>query len=145
MSGRARGIRIPEELEHDIEREAEERGKSWSATTTELLTEAVRMRRAPGIAFADGPAGRRAVVAGSGIDVWEIVSAWKADGESYALLRENYPWLTDMQLRSALAYYRLYPAEIDARLERERYWTAERVREEMPYLTPPSPDDTRAE
>lgn len=137
MTGRARGIRIPEELEQDIEREAEERGKSWSATTTELLTEAVRMRRVPGIAFADGPAGRRAVVAGSGIDVWEVVNSWKSDEESYTLLRQNYPWLTDMQLRSALAYYRLYPAEINARLERERHWTAERVRDEMPYLTPP--------
>lgn len=137
MTGRARGIRIPEELEQDIEREAEERGKSWSATTTELLTEAVRMRRVPGIAFADGPAGRRAVVAGSGIDVWEVVNSWKSDEESYTLLRQNYPWLTDMQLRSALAYYRLYPAEIDARLERERHWTAERVRDEIPYLTLP--------
>jgi uncharacterized protein (DUF433 family) len=137
MPGRARGIRIPVELESDIEREAEERGKSWSATTAELLTEAVRMRRVPGVAFTDGPSGRRAVLAGTGHDVWEVVASWKAEGESYPLLRENYPWLTDMQLRSAIAYYRSYPREIDSRLERERRWTPERVREEMPFLDPP--------
>jgi uncharacterized protein (DUF433 family) len=137
MSGKSRGIRIPEALEQEIEREAEERGKSWSATTAELLTEAVRMRRAPGVVFADGPAGRRPVIAGTGLDVWEVIAAWKAAEGSYASLREDFPWLTDIQLRSALAYYRLYPAEIDARLEREAYWTPERVRQELPFLAPP--------
>ena len=41
---------------------------------TKLHSEAVKMRRAPGIVFADGPSGRRAVVAGSGLDVWEIMA-----------------------------------------------------------------------
>jgi hypothetical protein len=77
--------------------------------------------------------------------VWEVVSSWKADEESCSLLRQNDSRLTDMQLRSALAYYRLYPADIDARLERERHWTAERVRDEMPYLAPLPADGTRAE
>ena len=36
------------------------------------------MRRAPGIVFADGPAGRRAAVGGTGLDVWEIVATWRA-------------------------------------------------------------------
>ncbi len=65
---RARGIRIPDELAHDIAREAEARGVSWSAMTTSLLIEALKMRRVPGIVMVDGPTGRRAVVAGSGLD-----------------------------------------------------------------------------
>ena len=113
------------------------RGKSWSATTQELLDEAIRMRRAPGIVFADGPAGRRAAIAGSGLDVWEVIAAWRAMGEDLGRLRAGYPRLTEAQLRAAVSYYRLYPEEIDARLKRERSWTPERVRRELPFATPP--------
>ena len=136
MASRARGIRLPSALDEGIAREAETRGKSWSATTHELLDEALRMRRAPGIVFADGPAGRRAVVAGSGLDVWEVVATWRAGGGDWEDLRTDYPWLAEPQLRAALAYYELYPAEIDARLAREERWTADRVRRELPALAP---------
>ena len=59
MTQRSRGIRVSEPLAADIEREARRRQRSWSAIAAELLDEAIRMRRAPGIVFADGPAGRR--------------------------------------------------------------------------------------
>ena len=130
---KARGIRIPEELDREIEREAEERGKSWSAATAELLEEAIRIRRAPGITFADGPSGRRAVIAGTGLDVWEVVAAWQDCGQDYSELKQNFHWLNDSQIRAALSYYTLYPAEIDGRLERERRWTQERIKRELPF------------
>lgn len=136
MTARARGVRVPEPLDREIRREAELRGKSWSATTQDLLDEAIRMRRAPGVGFADGPAGRRAVIAGSGLDVWEVVASWRAMDEDFKRLRAGYPWLTEPQLRAALSYYRLYPLEIDERLERERSWTPERVRRELPFAEP---------
>jgi uncharacterized protein (DUF433 family) len=93
--------------------------------------EAVKMRRAPGIVFADGPAGRRAVIAGTGLDVWELVAAWLEGRRDFEDLRRNYEWLTEAQLRSALRYYELYPEEIDARLERERRWTPAAIRFEI--------------
>ena len=136
MATRAKGIRISDDLDEAIARESEVRGKSWSAMTTELLEEAIRMRRIPGIAFVDGPAGRRAVVGGTGLDVWEVISTWKTTDGSYESLRESYPWLTDAQLRAALAYYEVYPKEIDARLEREARWTPERVWQELPFSRP---------
>ncbi len=102
----------------------------------ELLEEAVRMRRVPGVAFADGPAGRRAVVEGTGLDIWEVIAAWRAGGDSYEFLRQSYPWLADAQLRAALDYYEVYPKEIDARLEREGQWTPERVRQDLPFARP---------
>jgi uncharacterized protein (DUF433 family) len=138
MTTKARGLRVSEELDREIAREARARGKSWSATTAELLEEAVRMRRAPGILFAAGPSGRRAVVAGTGLDVWEVVATWREAGDDFAALRERYPWLADPQLRAALAYYQLYPEEIDERLSREEEWTRERVRRELPFATPRS-------
>ena len=136
MATRAKGIRIPDELDQEISRESETRGKSWSATTTELLEEGIRMRRVPGIAFADGPSGRRAILAGTGLDVWEIIATWRAAAGSDTVLRQSYPWLTEPQLRAALAYYELYPDEINARLEIEAQWTPERVRRELPFLRP---------
>ncbi|MBN1425228.1 DUF433 domain-containing protein [Candidatus Fermentibacteria bacterium] len=133
MPARARGIRLGDVLEREIEREAEWRGKSWSATTAELLTEAIRMRRAPGVIFADGQMGRRALVSGTGLEVWEIVATWKEGGCSFQALREDHEWLSEAQLRAALSYYELYPEEIDARLERERRWAPETVRKELPF------------
>ena len=100
------------------------------------------MRRAPGIVFVDGPAGRRAVVAGTGLDVWEIVATSKQCDGDYDKLRRSYDWLTEPQLRAALGFYELYPEEIDGRLERERSWTPERVRRELPFSRPPRPGPT---
>ena len=94
----------------EIECEAARRAKSWSATAAELLEEAVRMRRAPGVVFAEGPAGRRAVVAGTGLDVWEVIAAWRAAGERLEKLKATYPWLAEAQIRSALGYLRALPA-----------------------------------
>ncbi len=119
MTQRPRGIRVPEPLAAEIEREAGRRNKSWSATAAELLEEGVRLRRAPGIVLVDGPAGRRAVVAGTGLDVWEIVAAWRECAEDFEALASRYPWLPGAALRGALGYYQLYPDEIDARLARE--------------------------
>jgi uncharacterized protein (DUF433 family) len=136
MATRAKGIRISDDLDQAIARESEVRGKSWSAMTAELLEEAIRMRRIPGIAFVDGPAGRRAVVSGTGLDIWEVISTWKTTDGGYESLRESYPWLTDAQLRAALAYYEVYPKDIDARLEREARWTPERVWQELPFTRP---------
>jgi uncharacterized protein (DUF433 family) len=136
MGTKAKGVRIPETLDREIERESDERGKSWSAMTAELLEEAIRMRRAPGILFADGPSGRRAVVGGTGLDVWEVISTWRDGRQDEAELRRNYPWLTEPQLRAALTYYQLYPQEIDRRLEQEAQWTPERVWREFPFARP---------
>jgi uncharacterized protein (DUF433 family) len=136
MASRARGIRLTEGLERAIERDAQLRGQSFTSTTSEMLAEAVRMRRVPGVVFTDGPAGRRATIAGTGLDVWEVIATWKDAGEQWGALRESYDWLTDFQLRSAVAYYKTYPEEIDARLAVEERWTPERVESELPFLSP---------
>ena len=101
--------------------------------TSALLADALKMRRVPGIVMVDGPTGRRAVVAGSGLDVWEIIATWQACERDEQQLAENYPWLTTPQLRAALAYYELYPDEIDQRLDREQQWTPERLQRDLPF------------
>ncbi len=127
-------LRIPEELDREISRELERRGeKEWTAGAIELLDEAVRLSRAPGIVFVEGRRGRRAAVAFSGLEVWEIIATWKEAGEVWEVLRGAYPELAEAQLRAALNYYALYPQEIDERLAREEHWTPERVAAELPF------------
>ena len=133
----ARGVRVPAELQDQIEREMERRDVGeWSTMVVELLREAIRARRAPGIVFVDGATGRRPVVAGSGLEVWEVVATWKEVGRNYDRLRSAYDWLSEPQLRAALSYYELYGREVDARLERESRLTAERVQNELPFTKP---------
>jgi uncharacterized protein (DUF433 family) len=134
----ARGVRLPSALDEAIQREADLRGSSWSALTTELLDEALRQRRAPGVAFVDGATGRRAVVAGTGLDVWEVVQAWQDAGEDLAPTCAAFPWLSELQVRAALGYYMLYPDDIDRRLAREEAWTRERLQAELPFALPRS-------
>ncbi|HVT16733.1 MAG TPA: DUF433 domain-containing protein [Thermoanaerobaculia bacterium] len=136
MPTKQRTLQISDELDREISQESADRDKTWSDLATELLDEAIRMRRAPGVVFADGPTGRRAVVAGTGLDVWEVVATWRACSGDFDQLRRNYEWLTEPQLRAALAYYKLYPGEIDARLTREAEWTPERIRVELPFARP---------
>lgn len=126
-------LRIPDRLDRDIRREIRHRGeRDWSKGAISLLEEGVRAARVPGVVFVQRRDGRRAAVAFSGLEVWEIIATWKA-GESWRALVDAYPELSETQLRAAVAYYRAYPEEIDERLEREAYWTPERVDEELPF------------
>lgn len=84
--------------------------------TTEVLSEAARMRRVPGIIFADGPTGRRARIAGTGIEVFEVIGHVHAVGDDWAASRAWHDMLSDAEFAAARAYYEAFPAEIDARL-----------------------------
>ncbi len=91
-----------------------------------------------GVELRNGPAGPRAVVSGTGLDVWEIVATWRELGQNFEQLHEAYYWLSAEQLESALAYYEHNPEEIEARLAREAEWTPEAVWERYPFSRPSS-------
>ncbi len=100
---------------------------------THALTEAEKLARAPGIVYADGPAGRRAKIEG-GLDVFELVRAWQSLDGDLTTLAENYPWMTLEQVQAGLRFYQLFPVEIDEWLARERE-IASRL-EAAPSVTP---------
>jgi len=137
MASIQKSIRIPEEAIKEIEALASSIGKDFSGLARDLLIEAVKMRRCPGIMFADDPAGRRARIAGTGIDVWELVATFKGLGESYEELRKAYHWLSEQQIRSALSYYALYPDEIDGRISCNEEIDQERILKRFPFLAKP--------
>lgn len=95
------------------------------------------MRRCPGITFADGPAGRRARIAGTGIEVWEFIAVFKGLEEDYDKLKEAYHWLSEQQIRAALSFYALYPKEIDTRIASNEEVTKDKVQKRFPFLSKP--------
>lgn len=134
MASIQKSIRLPEDAVQHIETYAKTIGMDFSGVVRDLLVEAVKMRRCPGIVFTDGPAGRRARIAGTGIDVWELIAAFKGMEEDYGRLKAAYHWLNEAQLRSALAYYALYPEDIEELVERNENATEARVLERFPFL-----------
>lgn len=102
----------------------------------ELFEEVERIRRVPWIIFTDAATGRRAEVAGSGLGVWEIMSIYRSLGESWDALKEWFEWLSDEQLNAALEYTRLYPEEINVRLEEQASFRIEDVWEKYPFTNP---------
>jgi uncharacterized protein (DUF433 family) len=144
MASVQKSLRIPRRIAEEIEDLGAEGGLDFSGVANQLLEEAVRMRRCPGVVFRVGPSGRRATVAGTGIDVWEIIATYHAVGRAERRLQKSYHWLTEPQLRAALAYYRLYPDEIDERLGRDGVITPEALRRRFPALAARRPDRARA-
>lgn len=101
-----------------------------------LLAEVEKMRRVPGIIFADGATGRRARIAGTGLEVFEIIIAYRSVNWNWEHLREAFHWLSEDQLRAALRYYELYKDEIDAHLAENDKYTPEYVYEHFPFSRP---------
>ena len=135
MSAVQKSLRIPQETLEEIERIAYESGRDFSSIAKDLLTEAIKMRKCPGIVFADGVSGRRARVAGTGLEVWEIITTYKSVNQDFDRLQKAYHWLSEQQLGAAMGYYVAYHEEIDQQIERNELWTKEAVVTHYPYLS----------
>lgn len=135
MSTVQKSIRLTETAVVEIENLAKASGREFSGLARDLLVEALKMRKCPGIVFADSPTGRRARIAGTGIDVWELVATFKGIKEDADQLRAAYHWLADAQIRAALSYYTLYPEEIDDLIHRNASLTEDQVLKQYPFLS----------
>jgi len=72
----------------------------------------------PGIVFRDGPAGRRAALAG-GPDVWEVIETLKGtglSGEQAVAATAEWGALPHAQVHAAVRYYVDFSDEVDARI-----------------------------
>jgi uncharacterized protein (DUF433 family) len=134
MRGIQKSLRLPEETLKEIEQLATETGRDFSTVTKDLLTEAIKMRRCPGIVFGEGVSGRRAKVAGAGIEVWEIISMYRSVGKNVKRVKKAYHWLSQEQLKAAIAYYSVYPEEINQLIKRNESWTKKKIQERYPFM-----------
>lgn len=134
MASIQKSIRLQEDIVREIEQLAQEGGRDFTAVTNELLEEAVKMKRCPGIVFTEGTSGRRARVAGTGIEVWEVIGSYKSVGSDYERLRKAYHWLTEQQLRAAIGFYQTYPEDVETLLGRNEEFSPDSMRRRHPFL-----------
>lgn len=109
-------IRFDESLLDRLRRRAKSvPGSTPSGLAQMLIDEGLRMAEHPGVAFRDGPSGRRASIA-SGPDIWEIIKYLKEiDERGPAALSAA---AADMslalsQVQLAVDYYLTFPNEIN--------------------------------
>src|SRR5579859_5934939 len=100
-------VRLNKTIMSPIRAKARASGKPVSRVIKEMLESVLRMQRFPGIVFVEGPSGRRAHLAGTGLDVWEVVRLLQ-EYQTAAKLRENFPRLSSIAIQIAHAYAKSY-------------------------------------
>ncbi len=80
------------------------------------VDEGLRHDAHPLIQFLDGPSGRRASLAGRGLDVWEVIATIRDNSGSIARAAD-YLQVPAGLVEAAVAYYGEYKAEIDQEIE----------------------------
>jgi hypothetical protein len=130
-------IRLSRQTEAFVAEEARRQRRSKSAVVEELTEEASKMRRFPGIAFRGAGARRRAWVIGAGMDVWEIIEAFRDFGSIDRMAAESE--LQRREIALSLAYAEKYPDEIDGAIAENRRPLNE-LQELYPFLDIASPE-----
>jgi uncharacterized protein (DUF433 family) len=141
-------IEIPDETGKAVEDLARETVQDVASLAAEMLTEAIKMRRVPGIVFVDegsSPA-RRACVPGTRIPVWEIAEYYEFVGRDREELHRGFDWLSGYQLDMALDYYAAFPDDILPHIKTEEEALADlhRLWEEIPQTSPHWPGRFRS-
>lgn len=88
------------------------------------VEEGLRMDEHPLVRFAEGPAGRRARLLGTGKDVWEIVATVR-DNDGDLAEAARYLEMPLGLVQAAVAYFGAYPDEIDQWIDLNEQETAE--------------------
>ena len=108
-------IRIDVATLDALRRRSAQSGEPIVRLAQRYIDEGMRLDRHPGIAFRDGPAGRRPVVVG-GPDVWEVIAAARSARERGEELIDALAARLGVpaeKIRIAVRYYAEYPDEID--------------------------------
>lgn len=111
-------IRMSQQTLARLDIGAQRRGEAKARTAERLIDEGLRMEDHPGVVFRDGPAGRRAALAG-GPDIWEVVETIKGTGltdEQAITATTEWGNLTHAQVRTAVRYYADFRDEVDTRI-----------------------------
>jgi uncharacterized protein (DUF433 family) len=115
-----RSFRFTEVTLSRLEARAHEIRETRTGLAERYVEEGLRMDEHPGIGFADGPAGRRAVVHATGLDVWEIVATVRQQPTGSTEAAARYLEVPTGVVRAAVRYYASFPAEIEDALDRQR-------------------------
>ncbi len=125
-------VRLDKSILSAVRAKARTTGKPVSRVIREMLELMLRMERFPGIVFVEGPTGRRAHLAGTGLDVWEVIGLLQ-EYQAVAKLYGDFPQLSPIVIQVARAYAEAYPEEINTFLELNDQ-TPDQLRKKLPWL-----------
>jgi uncharacterized protein (DUF433 family) len=109
-------LRLPEATLDRLGARARSRSVAPRTLAQRYVEEGLRTDEHPLIRFADGPAGRRARLVGTGLDAWEAIEVVRDnDGDERAAA--DYLVIPLGLVQAAVAYYGAYQAEIDESIE----------------------------
>jgi uncharacterized protein (DUF433 family) len=103
--------RLPQDVSKELRRFAERRRISTNAAAAQLLGEALRMEKFPGVSFRFTASGRQPFVTGTGMMVWELYHVWLDHKGDVKDVLKNYPHLKASQVNVAAAYASEFPRE----------------------------------
>jgi hypothetical protein len=112
--------RLDPRLKERLAQRAHDEGVSETSLVTRLLDEGLKTSAHPGIVYRDGPAGRRAAVAG-GPDVWEIVVALRHTrkrGDARVGAAAEQLGVAEQLVRTAVSFAAAYPDEVEVMIRR---------------------------
>lgn len=110
-SHRQFSVRVAAETFAELQRHAEEHGVPRNALTERYIAEGVKRDEHPGISFREGALGRRAVLDGTRLDVWQVIETIRNSDNSVQEAAE-YLGLPVGRVEAALSYYASYPSEV---------------------------------
>jgi uncharacterized protein (DUF433 family) len=128
-----RSFRLASSLSDRLRRHAEQSGESANSLGARYIEEGLRMDEHPLIRFRDGAGGRRAALAGTRLDVSQVIETLRNSDNSVERTAE-YLSLPETWVRACVRYYAAYPGEVDTFAERshamgareEELWRGER-------------------
>jgi len=114
---RPRSFRFSSSVLAALEERARERGESTTAVAERYLEEGLRRETHPLIVFRDGVAGRRPALAGTRLDVGQVIETLRHSGNAVVETAEHLN-IPEAYVRAAVRYYADYRDEVDAWQER---------------------------
>jgi uncharacterized protein (DUF433 family) len=111
-------LRVAEAAAVELERAAERRGISRNELAERYLIEGIAQDEFPQIAFRDGVLGRRAILLGTRLDVWQVLETVRNHGNSVEQAAE-YLDLPAERVRAAVRYAAAHKDEVEEIAARE--------------------------
>lgn len=108
----------PEALEH-LERRARETGQTKSALAERYISEGLALDEHPLIAFREEAGGRRAALAGTRLDVWQVIDTFRLSGNSVEEAAAYFE-IAPHKVEACVRYYAAHRGEVDAFAEEAR-------------------------
>jgi uncharacterized protein (DUF433 family) len=101
----------------DVERHAQAVGLKVTALVERYLDEGLRRDDHPLIGFREGSGGRRAALAGTRLDVGQVIETLRNSDNSVADTAA-YLGISEAYVRACVRYYAFYQGEVDEWIER---------------------------